>query len=137
MPASNVGNSKETAGDKPEEGGDDVDWNAVPFVVPERGITRDMIDAWFASVGVSRPQLYAQVAGHEAIVAMVALGLGVGFAPEVVVRTSGFEQGVELLPVDQPLPNLRIGLCAQQRRLGSPLVRSLWRVAARTYGVPV
>ena len=24
MPASNVGNSKETAGDKPEEGGDDV-----------------------------------------------------------------------------------------------------------------
>ncbi len=112
-------------------------WADVPFIVPERGVTRDMIDAWFYRVGVARPQLYAQVAGHEAIVAMVALGLGVGFAPEVVVRNSGFEHGVELLPLDQPLPNLRIGLCALQRRLKSPLVRSFWQVAARTYGMPV
>ena len=114
-----------------------IAWSDVPFIVPERGVTRDMIDAWFASVGVRRPLLYAQVAGHEAIVAMVALGLGVGFAPEVVVRASGFEHGVELLALDQPLPDLPIGLCAQQRRLKSPLVHSLWQVAAQTYGVPV
>lgn len=113
-----------------------VAWSEVPFIVPERGVTRDMIDAWFYRVGVAQPRLYAQVAGHEAIVAMVALGLGVGFAPEVVVRNSGFEHGVELLPLDEPLPNLRIGLCAQQRRLKSALVQSLWQVAARTYGVP-
>lgn len=115
----------------------DIVWSDVPFIVPERGVTRDMIDAWFTSVGVRRPLLYAQVAGHEAIVAMVALGLGVGFAPEVVVRASGFEHGVEILPLDKPLSDLRIGLCAQQRRLKSPLVHSLWQVAARTYGVPV
>ena len=112
-------------------------WSEVPFIVPERGVTREMIDAWFVSIGVSRPQLYAQVAGHEAIVAMVALGLGIGFAPEMVVRTSGFEHGVELLPLDRPLPGLRIGLCAQKGRLKSPLVHSLWQVAARTYGVSV
>jgi len=112
-------------------------WADVPFIVPERGVTRDMIDAWFFGLGVARPRLYAQVAGHEAIVAMVALGLGVGFAPEVVVRNSGFHQNVELLPIDQPLPDLRIGLCALRHRLNSPLVRSLWRVAARTYHVPV
>lgn len=112
-------------------------WAEVPFIVPERGVTRDMIDHWFLSTGVARPQLYAQVAGHEAIVAMVALGLGVGFAPEVVVRNSGFEQGVDLLPLERPLPNLRIGLCAQRRRLKSPLVHSFWQVAARTYGVAV
>ncbi len=112
-------------------------WSQVPFIVPERGVTRDMIDVWFASVGVASPHLYAQVAGHEAIVAMVALGLGIGFAPDVVVRTSGFEHGVELVPLDQPLPNLRIGLCAQRRRLKNPLVDALWQVAARTYGVSV
>lgn len=114
-----------------------IAWAGVPFIVPERGVTRDMIDAWFYRMGVARPQLYAQVAGHEAIVAMVALGLGVGFAPDVVIHTSGFESGVELLPLEQPLPTLRIGLCAQQRRLKSPLVHSLWQVAARTYGVPL
>lgn len=112
-------------------------WADVPFIVPERGITRDMIDAWFVGIGVARPRLYAQVAGHEAIVAMVALGLGVGFAPEVVVRNSGFQQGVEPLPLEEPLPDLRIGLCALRHRLRSPLVRSLWRVAARTYDLPV
>lgn len=112
-------------------------WAGVPFIVPERGLTREMIDDWFSRVGVAQPRLYAQVAGHEAIVAMVALGLGVGFAPEVVVRNSGFESGVELLPLELPLPNLRIGLCAQRRVLKNPLVRSLWQVAARTYGVPL
>lgn len=112
-------------------------WAHVPFIVPERGVTRDMIDIWFSGLGVARPQLYAQVAGHEAIVAMVALGLGVGFAPEVVARNSGFQQNIELLPIDQPLPDLRIGLCALRHRLKSPLVRSLWQVAARTYDVPV
>src|SRR6056297_1558736 len=110
-------------------------WSGVPFIVPERGVTRDMIDAWFVGAGIARPNLYAQVAGHEAIVAMVALGLGVGFAPEVVVRNSGFEEGVQILRLDQPLSDLRIGLCALGHRLRRPLVRSLWEVAARTYDV--
>lgn len=114
-----------------------ADWSNVPFIVPARGVTREMINAWFIQRGVTRPQLYAQVAGHEAIVAMVALGLGVGFAPEVVVGNSGFEHAVERLPLNEPLPDLRIGLCAQKRRLKSPLVQSLWQVAARTYGVMV
>ncbi len=113
-----------------------IDWERVPFIVPERGVTKDMLDAWFAARGI-RPRIYAQVAGHEAIVAMVGLGLGVGIAPELVVQTGGMAASVAPLPVEDGLPPLAIGLCSLQRRLDSPLVQSLWTVAGQTYGNPV
>ncbi len=113
-------------------GGEGVNWSALPLIVPERGVTKVMLDDWFRSRGAS-PRIYAQVAGHEAIVAMVGLGLGVGVAPELVVRSSGLESRVENLPVKPPLPALQVGLCSLRRRLQSPLVRSFWDVAGQTY----
>ena len=89
------------------------DWSAVPFIVPERGLTKRLIDRWFAAQGIRRPRIYAQVAGHEAIVAMVALGLGAGFAPELVIRSGGLADGVELLAPPEPPPELVIGRAAR------------------------
>jgi len=113
-----------------------VDWNRVPFIVPERGVTKDMLDAWFAEHGV-RPRIYAQVAGHEAIVAMAGLGLGVGIAPQLVIDTGGMADRVTAVPVSEGLPPLTIGLCSLRQRLSSPLVKSLWEVAGQTYGSAV
>ena len=110
----------------------EVDWAAVPFIVPERGITKDMLDDWLKARGI-RPRIYAQVAGHEAIVAMVRLGLGVGIAPELVIEASGIGAGVTRIPVPDGLPPLSVGLCALKQRLASPLVKSLWDVAGQTY----
>lgn len=110
----------------------EFDWNRVPFIVPERGVTRDMLEDWFEAQGV-RPRIYAQVAGHEAIVAMVGLGLGVGIAPELVVRTSGLAERVSAVPVWRTLPALGIGLCAPRGSLGDPLVKAFWDVAANTF----
>jgi LysR family positive regulator for ilvC len=107
-------------------------WAAVPFIVPERGITRDLLDDWFRQQSI-QPNIYAQVAGHEAIVAMVGLGLGVGVAPELVVEASGMTDKVSYVAVASELPALSIGLCGLKKRLESPLVRSLWRVASKTY----
>lgn len=109
----------------------DFDWERLPFIVPERGATRDMLDDWFAAKGL-HPRIYAQVAGHEAIVAMVGLGLGIGIAPELVVRASGLGERVSPVPVWQPLPALGIGLCASRKTLADPLVRAFWDVAANT-----
>jgi LysR family positive regulator for ilvC len=114
-----------------------VDWDRVPFIVPERGVTKVLIERWFATQGIRRPRLYAQVAGHEAIVAMVALGLGVGFAPEIVMQSGGLAGGVEALPLKEPLPELLIGLVALASRLDNPPVRALREVAARTYPGPI
>lgn len=106
----------------------------IPFIVPERGVTKDLLDEWFTKQ-LATPTIYAQVAGHEAIVAMVALGLGVGLAPQLVVEASGLSSQVEIVSVADPLPSLSIGLCAQKKRLSQPLVRSLWDVAASTYRI--
>ena len=112
------------------------DWNSVPFIVPERGITKEILDRWLQERDV-RPRVYAQVAGHEAIVAMVSLGLGIGLAPELVVRASGMAGSVSKIDLPDDLPPLTIGLCSLKQRLLSPLVKSLWDVAGQTYGAMV
>lgn len=112
--------------------GGDIDWNNIPFIVPERGVTKETLDTWFRERGI-RPRIYAQVAGHEAIVAMVSLGLGIGIAPQLVIEASGMADRVELINVQESLPPLTVGLCSQGQRLASPLVKSLWDVARQTY----
>ena len=109
------------------------DWSAIPFIVPERGITKEMLDTWLRDRGI-RPRIYAQVAGHEAIVAMVSLGLGIGIAPQLVIEASGMTASVSQIPVPDGLPPLTIGLCSLGQRLANPLVKSLWDVAGQTYG---
>jgi LysR family positive regulator for ilvC len=115
-----------------DRGDGDIDWNGIPLIVPERGITKEMLDVWLRERGI-RPRIYAQVAGHEAIVAMVSLGLGVGIAPQLVIDASGMASSVSLLTVPDGLPPLTVGLCSQKQRLASPLVKSLWDVAGQTY----
>lgn len=112
------------------------DWSSLPFIVPERGITKDILDNWLRDSGI-RPRVYAQVAGHEAIVAMVGLGLGVGIAPELVVHAGGMTDSVRPMSVAGSLPPLAIGLCSLRRRLHNPLVKSLWDVAGQTYRAAV
>ncbi len=112
------------------------DWARVPFIVPERGVTKDMLDTWFRQRGI-RPIVYALVAGHEAIVAMVGLGLGVGIAPELVIEASGMTASVDPFRVPEGLPPLTVGLCSLRQALASPLVKSLWEVAGQTYGTVV
>lgn len=115
-----------------ETQGGEIDWSGIPFIVPERGITKEMLDAWFREQGI-RPRIYAQVAGHEAIVAMVSLGLGVGIAPQLVVEASGMVDRVTQISVPRALPPLTVGLCSLGQRLASPLVKSFWDVAGQTY----
>jgi LysR family positive regulator for ilvC len=109
-----------------------IDWGRIPFIVPERGITKEILDAWFQQRGI-RPRIYAQVAGHEAIVAMVSLGLGIGIAPQLVIEAGGMDTRVDIIEVPDGLPPLTIGLCSLEQRLASPLVKSLWDVAGQTY----
>lgn len=110
----------------------EIDWSGIPFIVPERGVTKDMLDVWFRARGI-RPRIYAQVAGHEAIVAMVSLGLGIGIAPQLVIEASGMADRVSAIVLPEGLPPLTIGLCSLRQRLASPLVKSLWDVAEQTY----
>ena len=104
-------------------------WATQAFVMPEAGLARHHIDRWFERLGVS-PLVYAQVSGNEAIAGMVALGMGCGVVPLLVLKESPFRDRIRLLDVAPALPAFRIGLCCRGRSLANPLVQSLWSHAS-------
>jgi LysR family positive regulator for ilvC len=96
-----------------------------PMIVPERGLARRRIDDWFAEHG-ARPNVYAQVAGNEAIVSMVALGFGVGVVPRIVLDNSPLADRVELVDFEPALGAYPVGLFALERKLASPIMSAFW-----------
>ena len=88
------------------------------------------VNHWFDARGV-KPHIYAQVSGNEAIVSMVALGVGVGVVPELVLHNSPMASRVRILNVQPELEPFAVGLCAQSQRLQEPLLQALWQTATR------
>lgn len=107
-------------------------WQDLPFIVAERGLSKERVDSWFRSRG-QRPRIYAQVAGHEAIVAMVGLGLGVGVVPRLVLDNSAYRDKLQTLDLEPVLDPFPVGLCALRQRLENPLVLAFWEAARRSY----
>ncbi|MDZ7854240.1 MAG: LysR substrate-binding domain-containing protein [Halomonas sp.] len=95
------------------------------MILSEAGLSRAVQRHLVSALGVA-PRIYAQVAGHEAIVSMVGLGFGVGVVPRIVLDTSPLAERVRVLPVKPELPHYDVGLCVLERRLKSPLIRALW-----------
>ncbi len=96
-------------------------WSRVPMILAESGIARTRIDEWFRSRSVS-PRIYAQVAGNEAIVSMVSLGLGIGVVPQIVIDNSPLADRIQVLDVKPSLEPYNVGLFALKRSLSNPLV---------------
>lgn len=107
-----------------------VPWGQVPFVMSEFGLARKRLDHWFRSQSI-KPNIYAQVAGHEAIVAMVGLGLGVGVVPRLVIDNSPLQNKIKVLDMDKKLQPFDVGVCVLNRRLQDPLVSAFWRTASQ------
>lgn len=103
------------------------DWANVPMIVSEGGIARKRVDVWFRDMGVS-PRIYAQVAGNEAIVSMVSLGLGIGVVPKIVLDNSPHVDSVQVLSVYPELEPYNIGLFALQKNLKNRLVNAFWNL---------
>lgn len=100
-------------------------WREVPMILSEAGLSREYSNTWFRALGIA-PRIYAQVAGHEAIVSMVGLGFGIGVVPRIVLDNSPLVERVRVLPVKPELPHYDVGLCVLERRLKSPLTQALW-----------
>lgn len=108
-----------------------VDWAKIPLILSERGLARQSVDAWCRQQGI-KPNVYAQVSGHEAIVAMVGLGLGVGVVPELVLLNSPQREMIRSLDVQPALVPFSVGMCVLEQRLENPLVRAFWDSARST-----
>lgn len=101
------------------------DWNKIPFILPQTGTTRERADSWFKKMKI-KPNVYAQIAGNEALVSMVSLGCGVGIAPDVVINNSPVRDKIQRLTV-APIKPFKLGVCCKRSQLDSPLVRALWK----------
>lgn len=105
-----------------------IPWGQIPFVVSEYGLARKRLDHWFRAHSF-KPHIYAQVAGHEAIVSMVGLGFGVGVVPGLVIENSPLKNKIEIIQTDTVLEPFNVGLCVLNRRLQDPLVNAFWQTA--------
>ncbi|SON51292.1 HTH-type transcriptional activator IlvY [Vibrio tapetis] len=106
---------------------DPPNWANIPFIVPESGTARERANTWFKAMKI-KPNIYAQVSGHEAIVSMVALGCGVGIAPDVVINNSPVREKIIRLKTSSIKP-FKLGICCQQAQMNNPLVKALWELA--------
>lgn len=106
-----------------------VDWENTPMVLANTGLSREHMDIWFAKNQLV-PNVYSRVAGHEAIIALVNLGCGMGLVPKLVLEKSPLMGDISILPSMPSLPPYEIGLCTQKRSLANPKIQALWDLAA-------
>ncbi len=108
-----------------EELSREIDWQKTPIIIADHGLSRDRFDRWLANQNVS-PTIYSQVAGNEAIIAMVSLGCGVGVVPELVLEKSPLKSEVITLKVSPELTPFSIGVCALKKNMGNPRIEAFW-----------
>jgi len=105
-----------------------IDWERTPVILAEKGVERRRLDAWFRERGIA-PNIYAQVAGNEAIIAMVSLGCGIGLIPALVLERSPLRDEVSVLDVTPPLAPLAVGIAIPARSNLSPIVEAFRQTA--------
>jgi LysR family positive regulator for ilvC len=103
-------------------------WDGLPVILPRRGLERERIDAWLER-RAARPEVYAEVDGNEAILAMVALGCGVGIVPELVRKDSPLRGRIEQIEVPNPPRGYHVALCTKTRNLARRTTAALWELA--------
>lgn len=106
-----------------------IDWRETPVIMANFGLSRDRTDHWFQEKNIV-PNIYAQVAGNEAIIAMVALGCGVGVVPELVLEKSPLKEQIDIVAVDPELESFSIGICAMKKNMRLPQVEAFWEIAS-------
>lgn len=109
----------------------DIPWKEVPMILAEQALSRKRVNGWFAKKGI-KPNIYAEVAGHEAILSMVRLGCGVGVVPKLVLDKSSLKEELRILVVKPALKPYSVGLCLHKNRLASPIVRAFWNIIENT-----
>jgi LysR family positive regulator for ilvC len=120
----------------------DIDWGKVPVILPEHGVARTRFEQWFRKKQQGKPTIYATVSGQEALISMVALGCGIGIAPNVVIDNSPVKQRIRYLPLSgasfenaqdslkQQIAPLDLGLCCLKQSKEQPLLSAFFQAIA-------
>lgn len=106
------------------------DFASDPLILPEAGLERERFDRFLAARGIQQPNVYTEVNGNEAIIAMVSLGCGIGLVPELVLAGSPLRDAITVLQVPDGPPGYTVGLCAKQRSLSQRALAVFWSLAS-------
>jgi len=109
--------------------GTTINWETTPLIMPDQGLSRQQLDQWLTREQVCA-NIYAQVAGNEAIIAMVSLGCGVAVIPRLVLEKSPLHNEVEILKNTPKLTPFSIGICTLKKNVSNPKIKALWGIAA-------
>jgi len=100
-----------------------INLGSTPFILPEKGVARKRADHWFHKKNIS-PEVYAQVSGNEAILAMVSLGCGIGLVPELVIEKSPFKEKIRIIEIKPGFESYLVGICMNTNKNKNPFVKA-------------
>ena len=104
------------------------DWSHVHLVAPRQGVTRALVDRWRQGLGPNHT--LQETESHEEVVALTALGSGVGIVPKLVVESSALRSLLREVRPPTVLPTMRIGLCARSSALRNGELAHLWSMVS-------
>lgn len=107
----------------------EINWEKTPIIMPNKGLSRQRVDNWLQEKNI-RPNIYSEVAGNEAIIAMVAMGCGAAVVPQLVLENSPLARDIETIKVHPQLRPLSVGACTAKKNLHSPIVQAFWQTAS-------
>lgn len=81
---------------------------SVPVLLPKTGLARERYDRWIRTHGV-RPEITAESAGNEALLALARLGLGVALVPKLVLENGPFAEGLVQYEAGEDFGDYNIG----------------------------
>lgn len=100
---------------------DNINWKELPYVMPESGPIRYKFEKWLKAMNI-KPNIYASVSGHEALVSMVALGTGVSIAPQLVIDASPVKNKISVLKPNVTPESFDLGVCCLNNKKADPVV---------------
>jgi LysR family positive regulator for ilvC len=103
-----------------------ITWSELPVILPEHGVARKRFEYWYRKKQQGKPNIYATVSGHEALVSMVALGCGIGIAPQVVVENSPVKDRVQYLANVGDVVPFDLGICCLNSGREQTLVKAFF-----------
>ncbi len=102
--------------------------SSVPLILPKAGLARKRFDNWVKSRNV-RPAIAAETEGNEAVMALAALGLGIGLVPKIVLEYGPYTEGFTCHSAGNALGYYDIGFIQLTRISGTENTRRI-RLAA-------
>lgn len=98
--------------------------SSLPLILPKAGLARKRFDYWCKNRNIS-PNILAETAGNEAIIALARLGLGLGLVPKIVLENGPFSEGVVQYSTFSQLEEYNIGFIFNPKPSGTEGTKKL------------